>query len=611
MRLDIINLTNAWEERMKQITQENISQRYVDQYKSVVEDVVDFAYNYFYDDYSKYIPESIKKYNEIVNTLPEIKAQLEKTNQYIDSVGVKYSKMTPAQFLFMDNYSTQQKYTYQLNALKYPYDIYNVYNYSDISSKINSYSEALSGIIFGKNKNFFLTVHKFNIPSACINEILELDDKYTASQWREVAKGDKIFVYTKGLMSAIASTINKYGGEFGIVEEELYYTFAISNLLVVDSSYNVLGESKQIAIASRLSTAFEESDLVNKSENGKRYSDLLLCRDIAKFKMAIEEKMLTHIVKIGETLNSEIENYNTNKAKKRAKKMLIAVVVLFALSISFMFITFNITGYPDFNINRYLAVILMGWAITMLLLLPFILISLIRNRVDNNYQKKLLNYNKLCAQTIYKKLYEEVYKDGAQLISSKLYVNCSEKENELTGRCSKLRDTLDKYIEYRDALDKKIKVTTKYLPEIFDRNVRLLNYTYKQMQSGTAQDYQSALFQAQEIIKRENDEINRRFREMERQRKEDKHRREVMESQKRAEKYAQEQAEYAKRQADAAERQAEYERERRDSERETAKHTARIAEESSRQSAMQKEQMRRWEEERLRQENERNSSKWG
>lgn len=183
MRLDIINLTNAWEERMKQITQENISQRYVDQYKSVVEDVVDFAYNYFYDDYSKYIPESIKKYNEIVNTLPEIKAQLEKTNQYIDSVGVKYSKMTPAQFLFMDNYSTQQKYTYQLNALKYPYDIYNVYNYSDISSKINSYSEALSGIILGKNKNFFLTVHKFNIPSACINEILELDDKYTASQW--------------------------------------------------------------------------------------------------------------------------------------------------------------------------------------------------------------------------------------------------------------------------------------------------------------------------------------------------------------------------------------------------------------------------------------------
>lgn len=591
---------------LKQITEEYISQCYSDKYKAIYDDVIEYAYNYFCESYCEYLSQFTSQYNEIVKSMGEIKEKLEKVNQYVSSVGTQFEKVTSSQFLFVENCSAQQKYDYQLNALKYPYDIYYVYKFDEISSKVDEYDEKLTNIILGKNKNYFLIVKKFNISSTCIDEILKINDKYSVTQWQEVTSSDKTFFFEKGVMSVISSIIHKYGGEFSIVDEELYYIFAISNLVTIsESDVNIYGETKDIVVAQKLSNAFASSNLINKTESSGKYSDLLECREIANFKLKIEKRILEPIKETAKKIDKNISDYYSKKSKKRDKITFAAFIVLFAVIISTLLVGFKISGVSEsFVFFNYLQLILIGAALSFILLLPLIIVYYIKGKSEKRNMLKLSDCNLACAQTLYNETCKNYYENGAGLVSSKLYIDYSEKDNKLIDSCSKIKDILSTYIKYRDDVQKYIKATTKYLPAIFDGKIRLLGDTYKQMKSGLAQEYQTAMFQAQQAMRQEELEYERKRREYERQRNEEKERRELLESQKRVEEYAKEQAEQARKQASAAQEQAEYYRQMRDAQRENSKYAEQQAEsakkqadEAKKQRELQEEQKRMLEEE--------------
>lgn len=144
---------------MEQITCDYISQHYQKIYKTIYDDAIEYAYNYFCESYSKYLSDIASQNNAIAKDMAEIKVELEEISKYISSTGPQFEKVTSSQFLFAENCTAQQKYDFQLKALKYPYDIYAVYNFSNINSEIDKYNEILTNIVLGNNINYFLVVH--------------------------------------------------------------------------------------------------------------------------------------------------------------------------------------------------------------------------------------------------------------------------------------------------------------------------------------------------------------------------------------------------------------------------------------------------------------------
>lgn len=225
--------------------------------------------------------------------------------------------------------------------------------------------------------------------------------------------------------------------------------------------------------------------------------------------------------------------------------------------------------------------------------------------------KKLESYVDQCLSDRINKTIEKVETEGVFSISDdmrKHLINCLDPlEKKYTDLFNnKGMPITKKYTQ----LASKVTASTKFLPKNVLEQTVLLDLATKQMRTGTASEYQTALYQAQQEIKQDDLEYDREMREIARQREEEKHRREILESQKRAEEYAKEQAEYAKQQAIAAERKADYERQRLDTERDAAKNAEKLLEEAKRQTEIQRKQQQMYEEERLRMENERNAKKW-
>lgn len=598
-------------------TESYIAKQYTDVFEPCLQEIADYNFDMFYKDYREYTDKAKGFYKLLEVELPKFKSSFEVMSEYVNSAGSKYKDLAKSDFLFMENCSAQQTYANQLAALKYPYEIYCKYEYQRFRSLFVETEKTVENIVCTSGLNLVLDVKKCNISDECINEILKYSDKYGAEQWRQVASKDMVFTYPYINAIVIFDILNSHKYDIALYDSSLYYFCVIAQSVHMDV-LDTLKMSKESELD------LFEAEITAQMERMGNDSLVTFSKSIAIFKSNVEHMVLNKTRGVAEELNKKIDEFYNKLARK---KNIIYGIVLLSLLIALgavAFITLNVLGLlEEFDFGNIIRLLLFIVLICTILMLPYTIAKAVISKKRNKERTQEKKLNEDSASTWYSFVKEAAYTTGGRMITQRIHAKVNDELTEVVEKFDGLSDKIDELTDYKDNLDKAIKETTAYLPENIANNIRLLDKTYSQMSSGTAKDYQSAVFQAQQVIKQEDEETQRRMKEAERERQEQEHRRRVMESQRRVEQYAKEQVEQARRQAEAAEAQAaaakaqaaaaeaqaEYARQTRDAERESAEQNKKIAEESKRQTELQKQQMDRWEQERVRQEFERSRNK--
>lgn len=407
-----------------------------------------------------------------------------------------YSALTNEQFMFPDKVNSQmEKYTFQLNALNYCHDIYIKYQFVKMGENLSEYSDITMSVLTDLNIFYYVIINKFAVSTQCLNELAEAVPSVAREQWNNIS--------TSGICIKLSYTN-------AISVNNILTKFGAKPLLC---NYLLIGLSKYSTLNLDLPSDYKEQ-----SENVKT-------NQIGTINNRIIDK------------GCEIKNQINKKHDVNDKRIRKTIALLF------MGAWIALLGLSHYLGSNYLSEMITSSYYFMTIffscLVDFLIIGIPGFAILKKWEtkhKKLESYVDQCLSDRINKTIEKVETEGVFSISDdmrKHLINCldplKKKYTDLFN--NKGMPITKKYTQ----LASKVTASTKFLPKNVLEQTVLLDLATKQMRTGMANDYQTAIFQAQQIHKQDTIEAERRAREYQKEQAEKAYRDEVLESQKRAE----------------------------------------------------------------------------
>ena len=561
IRLD--KIYKKTKEKVMRITKTFIESEFNDIGKTAYSECYLKVYNTLISSYEKDLSPYYEYYDLFCDRISAIEANIEGVINTVNAHYDYYAKLTNEQFMFADKFSLQsEKYSFQLNALNYGYDIYCKYEFNGIGNIISDYLDYTKRVINDLDNYFYLMINKFDIPEQCANELCEYETGYNKEQWKTISK-KTICVKLKYYYSVkIKEIIERYGGKINLCD----------NILIGLSKYkSVMAETTE------------------EYKNG--------CEDL---KNSISTEINSLVSEKHRKIKANIESVKFRKGLNLKKTFLSAIIFAFVV---FIGVSHYIGNFIESKADSYyIATIVLSFVLVCIVVIVpgFILVNKSNQKIRN-----LENQTEQSYQQTIESVSNKFYSEGIFDLSEKIFNYLNENLQPLHEKYKTLFNEKGIVISQRyKQIGIKVADSTSFLPVNTINDTALLSIAYKQMQSGVANDYQTAIFQAQQIRKQEIADMEKKRREELKDKEEKQLRQELLESQQRAEEYAKEQAKQARKQASAAQEQAEYYRQMRDAQRENSKYAEQQAEsakkqadEAKKQRELQEEQKRMLEEE--------------